>query len=240
MQADQDRGRKWPGRSRSSGLAAALPGYACLMDHIVVEEGIVRHHDQQRQPVMRRGPDRGPAHQEVAVTQDGHRQPSAALQRERGAHGHSRPGADARTAVHPQVVQRMVYLEIGAAPAERDPDQAGRRSCERAAQRSRQVVHEDAVAAVGYGILGRRLGAFRDRPFARLRRLARFEQGAHQQVRIGGHGQVNGLTSERIHGPAVAQRRVRRSGDDPRRVPDDRGWPPRRWSRPGRSSRGSR
>jgi hypothetical protein len=93
---------------------------------VVVEGGVVRHHDQQRQPVVRRGPDRGRAHQEVTVAQDRHRQPAAALERERGAHGHPRPGADAGAAVHPQEVQRMVHLQVGTVPAERDPDQAGR------------------------------------------------------------------------------------------------------------------
>ena len=53
---------------------------------------------------------------------------------------------DAGAAIHAQVVQRMTRLEIGTVPAERDPDQAGGRTCERAAQRARQVVHGNAGA----------------------------------------------------------------------------------------------
>ena len=61
----------------------------------------------------------------IAVPQDGHREPAASLQREGGADGHARPGADARAAVHPQVVQRVTGLQVGAVPAEREPHQAG-------------------------------------------------------------------------------------------------------------------
>src|SRR4029077_6298484 len=42
-----------------------------------------------------------------------------------------------------------------------------------------------------------------------------FQQGAYQQVGVGGDGQVDGGASEGILGPAVAQRRVRRAGGDP-------------------------
>ena len=108
-----------------TGRPSALAGHALGVDHVVVEGGVVRHHDQQRQPVVRRGPHRGPAHQEIAVAQDGHREPAAALEGEGGADGHARPGADARAAVHPQVVQRVTGLQVGAVPAEREPHQAG-------------------------------------------------------------------------------------------------------------------
>ena len=90
---------------------------------------------------MRRGPHRGPAHQEVAVAQDGHREPAATVKREGGADGHARPGADARAAVHPQEVQRVAGLEIGAVPAQRESDQAGGYTRERGAECFGQVVH---------------------------------------------------------------------------------------------------
>ena len=71
------------------------------------------------------------------------------------------------------------------------------------------------------GILGRGRGGVSGRPFGWLDRLegvegfGRFQQGAHQQVGVGGDGQVDGVAPEGILGPAVAQRRVRRAGDDP-------------------------
>ena len=80
-----------------------------------------------------------------------------------------------------------------------------------------------AVAAVvAGGIPGRGRGAVAGRPRGWLGRLARFRpcclrQGTHQQVGIGGDRQVDGRGPEGILGPAVAQRGVRRAGDDPRR-----------------------
>ena len=71
------------------------------------------------------------------------------------------------------------------------------------------------------GRAGRRRDGVGGRPFGWLDRhegvegFARFQQGAHQQVGVGGDGQVDGVASEGILGPAVAQRRVRRAGDDP-------------------------
>ena len=55
---------------------------------LVVEVGpVVRDHDQQRQTVVGRSPQRRPAHQVVAVAENGNRHASGARQGERGAHG---------------------------------------------------------------------------------------------------------------------------------------------------------
>src|SRR5258708_30651038 len=54
-----------------------------LLSEVVVEErAVVADHDQERNAVMHRGPDRGRAHEEAAVSADGARHPPPALDRE--------------------------------------------------------------------------------------------------------------------------------------------------------------
>ena len=74
----------------------------------VVEEGaVVGDHDQQRDVVMRRGPQRGDAHQEIAVAADRDRQPAGAFERQRRADRNAGAAADAAAAVGAEIVERM-------------------------------------------------------------------------------------------------------------------------------------
>ncbi len=59
--------------------------HALLMQFVVEERSIIGDHNQQRNVVVRRGPERGDAHQEVAVAAHGDRQPTAVFERQRGA-----------------------------------------------------------------------------------------------------------------------------------------------------------
>ena len=89
---------RWPIHLLSTGTVAQAR-HPLLMDLVVVERAIVGDHEQERNAVVRRGPDRGDAHQEVAVAADRDRQAAAALQRERGADRDARAAADAAAAV---------------------------------------------------------------------------------------------------------------------------------------------
>ena len=73
---------------------------------------------------MDAGPERGQAHQIVAVAEHGDRQPIApgVAQRERRAHRHARPRADAAAAVEADVIVRMREAAMLTWPAERQPD----------------------------------------------------------------------------------------------------------------------
>ena len=55
----------------------ARPRHPLLMHLVVIERAVVGHDDQQRNAVMHRGPQRGDAHQEIAVAADRDRQPAA-------------------------------------------------------------------------------------------------------------------------------------------------------------------
>ena len=55
------------------------------MNLVVVERAIVGDDDQQGNAVVHRSPQRGRAHQEIAVAADADRQPAGAFERERGA-----------------------------------------------------------------------------------------------------------------------------------------------------------
>ena len=72
---------------------------ALLVHFVVVERAVVGDDDQQRDAVVRRGPERGDAHQEIAVAADRDRQPPAAFERQRRADRDAGPAADAAAAV---------------------------------------------------------------------------------------------------------------------------------------------
>ena len=227
------------------GRPLALPRDPLLVHHVVEVEGVVRDHDQQRQPVVGRGPDRGPAHQEVAVAEDGHRQAAAALERERGPDRHPRPRADARAAVQAQVVERVADVEVGPGPAQRQPDQAGGR-----AERVRASVGQSVAAAPRPRPcmkMSSPPGGSRPAPAPAVARPATRSAWPGRPIRAArapaGRGRPGTVRStgsrpEGVLGPAVVQRRVGRAGDDPGRRRVAVGGRGRRSSRPGRSSRG--
>ena len=75
----------------------------------------------QRDAVVRRGPHRGVAHQEVAVAAEADRHAAGAFERERRADRDAGPRADAAAAVEADVVERMAEVRVRAVPAERQP-----------------------------------------------------------------------------------------------------------------------
>ena len=106
---------RWPTQRFSTGPVAHA-GDALLVQFVVEERAIVGDHDQQRNAVMRRRPERGHAHQEIAVAADRDRHAAGALQRQRGADGNAGTAADAAAAVGAEIVERMAERPTGAVP----------------------------------------------------------------------------------------------------------------------------
>ena len=89
-----------------------------LLVQLVVEEGaVVGDENEAGNAVVRSGPERGGAHQEIAVTHDRDREPAARLQRERRAHGDAGPRADSTAALRADVIERMAEVAVSAVPA---------------------------------------------------------------------------------------------------------------------------
>src|SRR5665213_2054035 len=83
-------------------------GDAFLMQFVVEEGAIIGDHDQKRNVVMRRCPERGDAHEEIPVAADRDRQPPRALERQRRAYRNAGPAADAAAAVGAEIVERVL------------------------------------------------------------------------------------------------------------------------------------
>src|SRR5580700_10801629 len=96
--------------------AVAHARHPLLVQFVVIERAIVGEHEQQRDLVMHRGPHRGDAHQKIAVAADRDRQPSGALERQRGADRNARSAADAAAAVGADVIERMLERRPGVVP----------------------------------------------------------------------------------------------------------------------------
>ena len=102
----------------------ALLRHTLLVQLVVVEGAVVRHHQQAGHLVVRRGPQRRHAHQEVAVAEDAGRDAPRALQRERRADDQPGPRPDPAAAVGAEVVERMAEMAVRAVPAERQTREA--------------------------------------------------------------------------------------------------------------------
>src|SRR6185436_15492541 len=81
---------------------------AFLMQLVIEERTVVGHHDEERDLVVRRGPERDVAHHEVAVAADCDREPAGALERKRGADRIARTAADSAAAFRAHIVERML------------------------------------------------------------------------------------------------------------------------------------
>src|ERR1700682_604200 len=90
------------------------------MHLVVVIRAIVGDDDQQWNPIVDGGPDRGRAHQKIAVSANGDRQPARTLERERRADGDSGPGTDASAAIRPEEIERMAERPARAVPPPRE------------------------------------------------------------------------------------------------------------------------
>src|SRR5690348_16710779 len=128
-----------------------LPRHAILVQLVVKEGIVVRHDDKQRDPVMHRGPDRGAAHQKIAITEDCNRKAVTSLgavaQCQGGADRHARPAADASAPIAAERVERVPDLPGIADPGERRADQCRRAVADRLAQAGGEHQGCDRVAA---------------------------------------------------------------------------------------------
>ena len=98
---------------------------------------------------MRRRPERGRTHQEVAIAADADRDPPrvAGAQRERGANGMAGAGAEPAAAIRAEKIERMAERPPGAVPGERQMRERAGLGADRAAQRAGEVL--DREGAVG-------------------------------------------------------------------------------------------
>src|SRR5262245_5212224 len=78
---------------------------ALLMHLVIVERAIVGDYEQQWNAVVHRSPDRGHAHQVVAIAADRDRQPPAAFERQRGTNRDAGPAAKPAAAVGTEAAQ---------------------------------------------------------------------------------------------------------------------------------------
>src|SRR5690348_1395933 len=117
-----------------------------LMQFVVEEGAIVGDHDEQRDAVMRRGPDRGDAHEEVAVAADADGHAARAFQRQRRADADAGAAADAAAAVGAEKVERVAQRDAGAVPRQRQMRKRDVAAPDRFAQRGRHVIDGERVA----------------------------------------------------------------------------------------------
>ena len=92
------------------------------MKLIVEERLIVDDNDQCSDAIMHTGPERGEAHQVIAVAEHRNRQSFALAQRQCGTHRHARSRANAAASVEADVIERMRKAAELARPSERKPD----------------------------------------------------------------------------------------------------------------------
>src|SRR5205823_1456594 len=112
-----------------------------LLVQLVVEEGaVVADYNEQRDAVMHRGPDRGGAHEEVAVAADRDRQPPRAFERERRADRHPRSAADAAAAFRADVIERMMEWPRRSVPGQRQVGEGYLSFADRSLERAREIV----------------------------------------------------------------------------------------------------
>src|ERR1700676_2288229 len=94
----------------------AHTGDAFLMHLVVVVRAIIGDDQQQWNPIVGGSPDRGCAHQKVAVSANGDRQPAGILEREGRADRDARPGTDASAAIRSEEIERMAKRPTRAIP----------------------------------------------------------------------------------------------------------------------------
>src|SRR3954471_15988194 len=103
---------------------AALLRHALLVELVVVERAVVGDQEKARQLVVRGGPERRVAHEEITVSHDADHQAPAAVQCECRADREAGAGPDAATAIGAEIVERVAEVPIRAVPAERQLRQA--------------------------------------------------------------------------------------------------------------------
>ena len=91
-------------------------GHTFLVQFVIEEGAIVGNDDQQRNAVMRRGPKRSHAHEEIAIAAHRNGKAAAALERQRCADRDSWTAADATAAIGAKIVERMAEMPTCAVP----------------------------------------------------------------------------------------------------------------------------
>src|SRR5262245_4999617 len=117
----------------------AHAGDALLMHLVVVERAIVGDYEQQRNAVVHRSPDRGHAHQVIAVAADGDRQPPAAFECQRGTYRNAGPPAEPATAIGTEIVERVAKIPPPPAPGDRHVGQRHRPIPDRGSELTREM-----------------------------------------------------------------------------------------------------
>src|SRR5262249_10448525 len=135
---------------------AAHAGHALLVRLVVVERPVVAHDEETRQTVVRRCPQGGEPHQVVAVADEPDDDATRVLERQRGAHGDARPGADAPASVAADVVEWVREVAAVARPAERQPGEANIDAGGRLVQRRRDGAERQHVTGAANGLVGGR------------------------------------------------------------------------------------
>jgi hypothetical protein len=201
--------------------AAAQARHALLVQLVIEERFVVRDDDQERHAVVDAGPQRGEAHQVVAVAQHRDRQPVAAgvAQRQRRTHRHPGSRSDAAAAVESDVVLRMREAAILARPAERQPDVRGLVRRQRFCGHAREVVERQAHIGGPFRGLGTHGRDFRGvgEPRANVFRRAWAELGEKGRDQRIGHDEKREIAHRQrliVGVPAVVDVLIERALDD--------------------------
>src|SRR4029079_487413 len=123
----------------------AHPGDTFLMQFVVEEGAIIGDDDQQWTALMRRGPERRHAHQEIAVAADRDRKAAAAFQRQCRGDRTARTAADAATAIRDARAERMIESPGCAIPRKRHVGERGRPASDRFTECGREMIHRQLV-----------------------------------------------------------------------------------------------
>ena len=179
---------------------------ALLMQFVIEERAVVGDHEQERDLVVHRGPDRGDAHQEVAVAADRDRHAAGPFQRQRRADRDAGSAADAAAAIGTEVIERMAKRDAGAVPRQRQVRERYLAPLDRVAQRRGHVVDRELVA-------GRRRQVVLVRGGRALALAERSEQGGHRRLRLAGEEDVDRRQALIVHAPAIVQLMIDRDLD---------------------------
>src|SRR5262249_17270823 len=127
-------------------------GHTLLVQFVVEERAIVGNDDQQRNAVMRRGPNRGHTHEEIAIAAHRNGKAAAALECQCCADRDSWTAADASAAIGAEIVERVAEMPTCAVPRQGNMSEGGRALANRSPQRVGQMIYRK-LARRNYGKL---------------------------------------------------------------------------------------
>ena len=182
---------------------------ALLMQLVVEERAVVGHDDQERDLVMRRGPDRGVAIMKSPSPQTATTKPARAFQRERGADRIAGAAADAAAAFRADIIERMAERPGRTVPGQRDVRERHVALADRKrSARTRSLTTSLSLDSSGMAIC---------LPRARRQRLGgraeSLEQLGHRLVRRDRQQHVDRRQALIVHAPAAVDAEVVGDGD---------------------------